>query len=77
MFPTILFFIFASVLVWTEAPASVRKNRALDRDGDTFAPHWDAWAAQEDTMLARERTPQRADLVIDGTTGHILHARSG
>jgi uridine kinase len=68
---------FASVLTWMEAAASVRKKRALDRDGDTFAPHWDAWAAQEDTMLARERTPQRADLVIDGTTGHILHDRSG
>ena len=66
-----------SLLIWMEAPAPVRKKRALDRDGDTLAPHWDAWAAQEDAMLARERTPQRADLVIDGTTGHILHARSG
>ncbi len=55
---------YESVLVWMEAPASVRKNRALGRDGETFAPHWDAWAAQEDAMLARERTPDRADLVI-------------
>lgn len=54
----------ASMLVWLEAPASVRKKRALDRDGVTFAPHWDRWAAAEDAMLARERTPQRADLVI-------------
>ena len=56
---------FESLLVWLEAPAAVRKQRALDRDGETFAPYWDMWAAQEDAMLARERTPERAGLVID------------
>jgi uridine kinase len=55
---------YASVLVWMEAPESVRKKRALDRDGETFAPHWDMWAAQEDAMLAREHTPDRADFLI-------------
>ena len=63
---------YESVLAWMEAPASVRKKRALDRDGETFAPHWETWAAQEDAMLARERTPERADIVISSTTGHIL-----
>jgi uridine kinase len=56
---------FESVLVWLEAPAAVRKQRALDRDGETFAPYWDLWAAQEDAMLARERTPERAALIIN------------
>jgi para-aminobenzoate synthetase len=56
---------YASVLVWMEAPESVRKKRALDRDGETFAPHWDMWAVQEDAMLAREHTPVRADFLID------------
>jgi hypothetical protein len=56
---------YASVLVWMEAPESVRKKRALDRDGETFAPHWDIWAEQEDAMLAREHTPDRADYLID------------
>jgi hypothetical protein len=56
---------YASVLVWMEAPESVRKKRALDRDGETFAPHWDMWAAQEDAMLAREHTPDRADFLVD------------
>ena len=55
---------YESVVTWMEAPASVRKKRALDRDGQTFAPHWDAWAAQEDAMLARERTQARADIVV-------------
>ena len=59
---------YESALVWMEEPAPVRKKRALDRDGETFAPYWDAWAAQEDAMLAREGTPERADLVIDAIT---------
>jgi uridine kinase len=57
---------FESMVVWLEAPLSVRRKRALDRDGETFAPYWDMWAAQEDAMLAAERTPERADLVVDG-----------
>ena len=55
---------FESLLVWLEVPASARKKRALDRDGETFAPYWDLWAAQEEKMLAREHTPDRADIVI-------------
>ena len=57
--------VYASLLAWLDAPEAVRKRRALDRDGETFVPYWDMWAAQEDAMLARERTPERADLVID------------
>jgi uridine kinase len=60
-----------SLLVWVESAASVRKKRALDRDGEAFAPHWEAWAAQEEAMLAREHTPDRADIVLDSTTGHM------
>ena len=65
---------FESLLVWLEAAPSARKKRALDRDGDTFAPYWDMWAAQEDAMLARERTPERADVVIDGISGNVLRS---
>jgi para-aminobenzoate synthetase len=54
------------LLIWMEAAESVRKKRALDRDGPTFAPYWDMWAAQEDAMLRRERTPERADIVTAG-----------
>ena len=66
---------FESLLVWFEVAPSVRKKRALDRDGETFAPYWDVWAAQEDAMLARERTPERADVVIDGISGNVLRSR--
>jgi len=30
---------FESLLVWLEVPALTRKKRALDRDGETFAPY--------------------------------------
>ena len=66
---------FESLLVWLETAPSARKKRALDRDWDTFAPYWDMWAAQEDAMLARERTPERADVVIDGISGNVLRSR--
>jgi uridine kinase len=56
--------VFESVLVWLEVPAPARRKRALDRDGETFAPHWDRWAAQEEAMLARNRTSDRADITL-------------
>jgi uridine kinase len=55
---------YESTLIWMEAPEVVRKKRALDRDGATFTPYWDMWARQEEAMLAREHTPDRADLTI-------------
>lgn len=57
---------YASTLIWMEEPEPVRKKRALDRDGAAFAPYWGMWAAQEEALLARERTPERADFVITG-----------
>ena len=55
---------FLSLLIWLEAPADVRKHRALSRDGDTFAPFWDVWADQEARHFAAEGTRGRADLVV-------------
>ncbi|MBD8607664.1 4-amino-4-deoxy-L-arabinose transferase [Aeromicrobium sp. CFBP 8757] len=55
---------FLSLLIWLEAPADVRKERALTRDGDTFAPFWDVWAEQEARHFAAEGTRGRADLVV-------------
>lgn len=37
----------APVRVWVEADDAVRRERALRRDGATYEPHWDRWAAQE------------------------------
>lgn len=59
----------ATVLVWVEAPYDVRRRRALERDGDVFAPHWEAWAGAEDAHFAQHRTRERADLVVDAAGG--------
>lgn len=50
------------LLVWLEAPTPVRRARALSRDGEVYAPWWEAWAAQEDDVLAG--VAERADLVV-------------
>lgn len=55
---------YRSALVWLECPTATRKSRALSRDGDTFAPYWDAWAAAEETYLATDADRAAADLVL-------------
>lgn len=50
--------------VWIESPEPLRKARALARDGDTFAPHWDAWAQQEREHFARAQPLARVDEVV-------------
>lgn len=52
-----------SVTVWVEAPAPLRKERAIARDGDSFARHWDAWATAEDRYFAAH--PPLADVVVE------------
>jgi hypothetical protein len=41
--------------------------RGIERDGDAFAPHWEQWAKDEAALFARERTRERADVIVDGT----------
>ncbi|MGC5585768.1 hypothetical protein [Ornithinimicrobium sp. W1665] len=55
-----------AVRLWLEAPARVRRVRALTRDGEMFAPHWRHWAEQEDRVLG---TRPPADGVVDTVTG--------
>ncbi|WP_245565111.1 4-amino-4-deoxy-L-arabinose transferase [Nocardioides insulae] len=54
-----------TLVVWLELPERVRRQRAIDRDGDVFSPHWSEWAAAEEVLFARERTQARADLVCE------------
>lgn len=53
------------VRVWLESPAPSRKRRALDRDGDTFRPHWDGWSRQEDAHVDRDDPRMLATLVAE------------
>ncbi|WP_246854147.1 ATP-binding protein [Naasia sp. SYSU D00057] len=52
--------------IWVELAEAERKRRALARDGATYAPHWDRWAAQERAFRRRERPDLLADVVLDG-----------
>jgi hypothetical protein len=54
-----------TVLVWIEAPREVRMSRGLERDGEAYAPYWEAWAVAERDHLAQQRTRERADLRFD------------
>jgi hypothetical protein len=55
---------FAALRVWMEAPRAERMRRGVARDGETFRPHWERWAAQEEVLFAEDRTRDRADLVL-------------
>ncbi len=57
---------YLSALVWVEAPEPVRHERAMARDGETYRPYWDAWAAQERAHFLTHDPRSRADLVVDG-----------
>lgn len=54
----------AAVRVWVDAPTDLRRRRGLARDGETYAPWWDTWAAQERALFTADRTRERADLVV-------------
>ena len=53
--------------IWVEAPERVRLARGLERDGAELEPHWRRWLVAERRLHARERTRDRADVVLDGT----------
>jgi uridine kinase len=55
------------VLVWVEAPAALRLERGLARDGAAVEPHWRRWTVAEAEHFAVDRTRERADLLVDGT----------
>lgn len=48
--------------VWVEADDRARRERALARDSETYAPHWDRWAEQEQRYLAAHAPAAAADL---------------
>jgi len=54
----------ADLTVWVDAPEQARRTRALERDGDAYAPHWEEWAAQERAHIALHHPAALASLVI-------------
>lgn len=53
--------------IWVDCPDALRRERAHERDGDLFAPHWSDWAQQERAHFAAERPIALVD--------EILHSR--
>lgn len=56
-----------STLVWVDAPAEIGLERSLARDGEAIRPQLLRWMEREAALFARERTQDRADVVVDGT----------
>jgi uridine kinase len=56
-----------TTLVWVDAPADLRLARGLARDGEALRPHWLRWKNAEESLFRRERTRERADVIVDGT----------
>lgn len=52
-------------LVWVEAPVDLRLERGLARDGEAMRSRWKGWMADEAALFARDRTRERADVVVD------------
>jgi anthranilate synthase component 1/para-aminobenzoate synthetase len=66
-------------VVWAEAPDDERRARALSRDGSTYEPYWDLWAAQEVEWLATDSVLGHIDVRVcnraDGNApGDLMHA---
>ena len=58
-------------VIWAESSDDDRRTRALARDGSTYEPFWDQWAAQEEEWLAADAVHETADIRVlnraDGT----------
>jgi uridine kinase len=55
-----------ALLIWVEAPRDERFRRGIERDGESYRPHWERWARQEEAHFAAEGTRARADLRVNG-----------
>jgi uridine kinase len=71
-----------SFAVFVTAPADLRWQRALARDGDdsvAFRAYLGRWRAAEDRHFAEDDTAAAADLIVDGaaTTGDDVFMRRG
>jgi uridine kinase len=57
---------WCALKIWVEAEDAERLHRGLDRDGQDAREHWVRWMADETAHYARERTRERADVLLDG-----------
>ncbi len=53
-----------AALAWLEADRDIRMARGLERDGESFRPHWERWAVQEESLFAAENTREHATVIL-------------
>ncbi len=53
-----------SALAWLEADRKVRMARGIARDGESFRPHWERWAVQEEQLFEAEDTRTHATVIL-------------
>jgi len=54
----------SDVRVWLTADDGVRKQRALNRDGDAFRDHWDQWQRDWESYRLRETPECWATIIV-------------
>ena len=54
----------SDVRVWLAADDALRKQRALDRDGEAFRMHWDQWQDEWAAYLTQETPERRATVRV-------------
>jgi uridine kinase len=55
---------FTTTLVWVDAEPELRRHRALERDGGSFAGHWESWARAEAAYFATDQVRERAHAAV-------------
>jgi len=55
-----------TVAIWIDTPRDERMARGIARDGESMRLAWEQWMAEEDVHFARDRTRERADVIVDG-----------
>ena len=58
---------YITVLVWVEVDDDLRLARGLERDGDAMEGALAQFMVDERELFARDRTRERADVLVDGT----------
>jgi uridine kinase len=61
----------ASLVVWVEAPAELRLQRGVQRDGQALAPQWREWQTHEQAHFTADGTRAASDVIVDGVSGQI------
>ena len=54
-----------AALAWLEAEREVWMARGIQRDGESFRPHWEQWELQEERLFTAEDTRNHATVIIE------------